>query len=105
MEMNVTREELYMSERNIDISDMQCWVFRMAQKRWGKSPVECAAIFKKNDVLGFISRCYDMLHLSSYEKAFYQFVKSPAYEDLFDYSAGLWREGPDYLRERFLERS
>lgn len=29
--MNVTREELYMSERNIDISDMQCWVFRMAQ--------------------------------------------------------------------------
>ena len=24
---------------------------------------------KKNDVLGFISRCYDMLHLSSYECA------------------------------------
>lgn len=23
-----------MSERDIDISDMQCWVFRMAQKRW-----------------------------------------------------------------------
>lgn len=67
--MNVTREELYMSERDIDISDMQCWVFRMAQKRWGKSPVECAAIFEKNDVLGFISRCYDMLHLSSYECA------------------------------------
>lgn len=105
MEMNVTREELYMSERNIDISDMQCWVFQMAQKRWGKSPVECAAIFEKNDVLGFISRCYDMLHLSSYEEAFYRFVKSPAYEDLFDYSTGLWREGPDYLRERFLERS
>ena len=41
----------------------------------------------------------------SYEKAFYRFVKSPAYEDLFDYSTGLWREGPDYLRERFLERS
>ena len=55
-----------MSERDIDISDMQCWVFRMAQKRWEKSPVECVAIFEKNDVLGFISRCYDMLHLSSY---------------------------------------
>lgn len=41
----------------------------------------------------------------SYEKAFYRFVKSPAYEDLFDYSTGLWREGPDYLRARFLERS
>ena len=31
--------------------------------------MECAAIFEKNDVLGFISRCYDMLHLSSYECA------------------------------------
>lgn len=41
----------------------------------------------------------------SYEEAFYRFVKSPAYEDLFDYSTGLWREGPDYLRARFLERS
>ena len=41
----------------------------------------------------------------SYEKVFYRFVKSPAYEDLFDYSTGLCREGPDYLRERFLERS
>ncbi len=40
----------------------------------------------------------------SYEKAFFQFVKSPAYEELFDFSTGLWREGPDYLRERFLER-
>ena len=40
----------------------------------------------------------------SYDEAFYQFVKSPAYEDLFDFSTGLWKEGPDYLRERFLER-
>ncbi len=31
-----------MSERDIDISDMQCWVFRMAQKRRGKSPVGLA---------------------------------------------------------------
>lgn len=43
--------------------------FSDGSKRWGKSPVECAAIFEKNDVLGFISRCYDMLHLSSYECA------------------------------------
>ena len=24
-------ERIYMNERNIDIEDMQCWVFRMAQ--------------------------------------------------------------------------
>lgn len=37
-------------------------------KTVGKSPVECAAIFEKRR-MGFISRCYDMLHLSSYECA------------------------------------
>ena len=61
MEMNVTREELYMSERNIDISDMQCWVFRMAQKRWKKSLVECAAIFEKMtywDLSLAVMRCF-----------------------------------------------
>ena len=41
----------------------------------------------------------------SYEEAFYRFVKSPAYDDLFDFSTWLWREGPDYLRARFFERS
>ena len=27
-----------MSEHQIDIADMQCWVFRMAQSKWKKSP-------------------------------------------------------------------
>lgn len=58
-----------MSQNQIDIADMQCWVFRMAQTKWNLSPVECAAIFKQYDILGFISKCYDMLHLSSYECA------------------------------------
>lgn len=27
-----------MSERQLDIADMQCWVFRMAQTKWNMSP-------------------------------------------------------------------
>lgn len=58
-----------MSQYQIDVADMQCWVFRMAQTRWRMSPKDCAAVFKQHDILGFISRCYDILHLSSYECA------------------------------------
>ena len=58
-----------MSERDIDIADMQCWVFRMAQTRWKMSPEACAKLFKENGVFDFISKCYDILHLSSYECA------------------------------------
>ena len=50
-----------MSERQRDIADMQCWVFHMAQ-----SPEDCAELFKKYDILGFISECYDILHLNGY---------------------------------------
>ena len=58
-----------MSERDIDISDMQCWVFRMAQARWKMSAKDCTALFKKYNILGFIADCYDILHLNSYECA------------------------------------
>lgn len=58
-----------MNQKQIDIADMQCWVFRMAQTRWNISPAECASIFKQYNVLGFISNCYDSLHLSSYQCA------------------------------------
>lgn len=58
-----------MSQEQINITDMQCRVFRMAQKKWGISPSECARLFQKYDVLGFISECYDLLHLSSYQCA------------------------------------
>lgn len=56
-----------MSERQTDIADMQCWVFRLAQRKWKKSAKECMELFRKYDVFGFISDCYDILHLNSYE--------------------------------------
>lgn len=58
-----------MSQRQIDIADMQCWVFRHAQERWHLSPSECSDLFRKYDLLSFISECYDLLHVSGYERA------------------------------------
>jgi hypothetical protein len=58
-----------MQTQNVDIDDMQCWIFRMAQIKWHKSPQECAKIFQDNQVFEFISDCYDYLHLSSYKCA------------------------------------
>ena len=55
-----------MSPEQIDIADMQCWIFRMAQVKWKLPPAECVQIFRENDIFGFIERCYDSLHLSSY---------------------------------------
>lgn len=37
----------------------------------------------------------------SFDHAFFEFSVSLAYKELFDYSTGLWREGPDYLRNIF----
>lgn len=51
----------------IDIDDMSCWVFRMAQKRWHKTPSECAALFKKYNLFNYIEECYEILHVSGYE--------------------------------------
>lgn len=36
-----------------------------------------------------------------FSQAFFEFSTSPAYKMLFDYSTGLWMEGPDYLRNIF----
>ena len=58
-----------MSQNQIDIADMQCWVFRMVQTKWNLSPSECVKIFKQYDIFGFIAKCYDILHLSSYQCA------------------------------------
>lgn len=55
-----------MSEHDLDIADMQCWVFRMAQKKWKMSAKDCTELFRKYNVLGFIADCYDILHLNSY---------------------------------------
>lgn len=59
----------YIKLNKTDIADMQCWVFRMAQSKWKMSPSDCAELFKKYDILGFIADCYDILHLNSYECA------------------------------------
>ena len=58
-----------MSQEQINITDMQCRLFRMAQREWHLSPSECADLFQKNNVFDFISDCYDSLHLSSYQCA------------------------------------
>ncbi len=58
-----------MSQEQINISHMQCWLFRLAQKKWNIPPEETASLFKKHDLFGYISDCYDILHLSSYECA------------------------------------
>lgn len=58
-----------MTTREMDIADMQCWVFRMAQSKWKMSAKDCIELFKKYDLLGFISDCYELLHVSSYENA------------------------------------
>ena len=52
-----------------DIADMQCWVFRLAKRKWGLDPAECSRIFRENGVLGFIADSYGILHVSSYESA------------------------------------
>lgn len=58
-----------MNEYDVDIADVQCWVFRMAQTKWGKTPEECTKIFQENEVFEYISKSYGILHLSSYECA------------------------------------
>lgn len=93
---SVSTNKTRMTEREIDIADMQCWVFRMAQTRWHISPLECAALFKKYDILGYILECYDLVCTYSYyhvvddaeailagHKAFYFF--SP-FESIFWYT-------------------
>ena len=55
-----------MSEHDIDIADMQCWVFRMAQSKCNISAADCSAVFKKYDILGYISECCDILHVNGY---------------------------------------
>ena len=58
-----------MSQEQINISHMQCWLFRLAQTRWNKTPEETALLFKQHDVFAFIAEFYDTLHLSSYGHA------------------------------------
>jgi len=58
-----------MPPKQIAIADMQCWVFRHAQRKWNLSPSACASLFQRYNLLGYISECYDLLHVSSYQCA------------------------------------
>lgn len=58
-----------MSREQIGIADMQCRVFRMAQKKWNLSSAECSDVFKEYRILSFISDCYENLRLNSYKCA------------------------------------
>lgn len=37
----------------------------------------------------------------SFNQVFFEFSSSLAYKELFDYSTGLWMEGPDYCHMLF----
>jgi hypothetical protein len=63
------KEARPMTAHQIDVADMQCWVFRMAQTQWKIPPAQCAKIFQENNVFGYLEDCYDVLHLSSYQCA------------------------------------
>ena len=52
-----------------EINLMKCWLFRQATLRWKKSPTETATLFKQYSLYKFISDCYELLHVSSYECA------------------------------------
>ena len=58
-----------MNQDQTNISHVQCWLFRMAQSKWNKTPEETTALFRQNDVFSFIEEFYDTLHLSSYSHA------------------------------------
>ncbi len=58
-----------MDIEKLNITDMQCHVFRMAEKKWGIPPEDCAKIFRKYDIFGFIQDCYDSLSMNSYKCA------------------------------------
>lgn len=65
-----------MNKTQLGIANIQYWVFRMAQSKWKMTPKECAELFKKYDILGFISECYELLHVSSYNCALEDILKA-----------------------------
>lgn len=50
-----------------EICTMQCWIFRMAQKKWKLSSSECAEVFRKYSLMDVIRDNYGMFHLSGYD--------------------------------------
>lgn len=50
-----------------EVLDMQIRVFRKFQMRHHLKPKDVLRIFEANDILGFISECYELLHVSGDE--------------------------------------
>lgn len=51
-----------------DINNMKCFVFRIAQRKWGKDSKELSKIFIDNKLFDCIDKNYDYMHLMSYDK-------------------------------------
>ena len=55
-------------ENNYELQEKQkleCWVFRIAQKKWGITGRDCIKIFKENDIFNIITKDMNMLKESS----------------------------------------
>lgn len=50
-----------------EILDMQVRIFRKFQMRHHMEPKDALRIFETNDILSFISECYELLHVSGDE--------------------------------------
>ncbi|MCB6976313.1 DUF3791 domain-containing protein, partial [Adlercreutzia equolifaciens] len=48
---------------------MKCWLLRLAQRRWRMPAVRVAQLFSEAGVYDYVTELYDLLHLSSYERA------------------------------------
>lgn len=48
---------------------MKRWLLRLAQKRWRMPAVRVAQLFSEAGVYDYVTELYDLLHLSSYERA------------------------------------
>ena len=46
---------------------------------------------------------YSALNHIDFEQALLMFGQSKTYQALYDFSTGMWREGPDYLRSWFAD--
>lgn len=44
---------------------------------------------------------YSAMNHINFEEALLLFGQSKTYQALYDFSTGMWREGPDYLRDWF----
>ncbi len=55
------------------------------------------------NTMRYMVEMYSEKHKVPFETAFFQFTRTCVYEALFDYSTGIWKEGPVYLLYLFEE--